>query len=106
MDQIRLERFQYEAIIAAFKQTFLPSDYLWIFGSRVDLQARGGDIDLYVETNCANMEEAYDRKSKFIDLVWDKIGEQKIDVVLNVVQSNHAELPIFAIARNQGIKLI
>lgn len=34
---------------------------VWLFGSRVNLQAKGGDIDLYVELN-----QPLDHKIKFV----------------------------------------
>ncbi len=104
--KVRLEPFQCESIIDAFKSCFLIEDSLWIFGSRVNLQARGGDIDLYIETNVTSVDDVYKRESKFIDLVWQKIGEQKIDVVLNLLNLQSQKLPIYDIARNEGVKLV
>ena len=45
---IRLKDYEIVAITDAFKKLFLPQDHLWIFGSRVDMDKRGGDIDLYI----------------------------------------------------------
>jgi hypothetical protein len=105
-NKVRLEQSQYEAIILAFRSCFLANDHLWIFGSRTNLNARGGDIDLYIETNSLDVDDAYNRKSKFIDLIWEKIGEQKIDVVVNLLQMKHETLAIYAVARTEGVQLI
>ncbi len=101
---IRLREKDIDNIKNAFGQSFLPGDQLWIFGSRVYPEKRGGDIDLYVETQIENISEALKAKSKFWVLLQDNLGEQKIDVVLNYVGS--AELLIYKVARNEEIRLI
>lgn len=106
LTQIRLEAFQLQAILDAFNAYFLPEDSLWIFGSRTELHKRGGDIDLYIETKSINAKDAYDRETKFISEIWDKIGEQKIDIVMNLVGLDGAELPIYQVARTKGVKLV
>lgn len=73
------------------------SESLWLFGSRIDDKKRGGDIDLYIETHLST-EEAVKAKFKFLRLIKDEIGEQKIDVVLNVLSLNQ-HLPIYDIAK-------
>lgn len=46
---IRLEQSDLYSIIQTFKECFEESDHLWLFGSKVDSNKRGGDIDLYIE---------------------------------------------------------
>ena len=105
-ENIRLEPFQYNVIVDAFKNTFIAGDSLWIFGSRADLAKRGGDIDLYIETQIVEMHDAYQRESKFIDIMWDKLGEQKIDIVINFLSLDAQDLPIYQVARTQGVKIV
>lgn len=104
--QVRLEDFQLQTILNSFNAHFLPDDHLWIFGSRVELYKRGGDIDLYIETKCANAKDAYERETRFISEIWDKIGEQKIDIVMNLVALGGEQLPIYEVARTKGVKLV
>jgi predicted nucleotidyltransferase len=106
LESVRLEDFQLQAIINAFNSYFLPDDHLWIFGSRAELHKKGGDIDLYIETKSADAKEAYERETKFISEIWDRIGEQKIDIVMNLVSLEGGQLPIYEVARTKGIKLI
>ena len=102
--QIRLREYDVEAIKAAFKKNFGPGDHLWIFGSRVELEKRGGDIDLYVETS-ETLDVAFQKKRHFVIDLCDSIGEQKIDVVLHVVTDTEKKL-IYAVAREKGVILV
>ena len=43
---ISLSDRKLKAIIQSFKMNFLKEDHLWLFGSRVDFNRKGGDIDL------------------------------------------------------------
>jgi hypothetical protein len=81
---IRLSEFEIDAIKSSFKKIFQSdTDHIWIFGSRIDAKAKGGDIDLYIETKEDDLSVILDLKIKFLsDLEW-RIGEQKIDVVIN-----------------------
>jgi hypothetical protein len=47
--KIRLPEEDILAIKTVFHQNFHEGDTLWIFGSRVDLAKKGGDIDIYIE---------------------------------------------------------
>ncbi len=101
---IRLRESDVEAIKTAFRKYFGPNDKLWIFGSRVDLLKRGGDIDLYVETDMTLLDDVLKKKSRFVGELWDAIGEQKIDVVLHLLSDSKKEL-IYKIAREKGVRL-
>jgi hypothetical protein len=81
---IRLSAFEIDSIKSSFKKVFQSeTDHLWIFGSRIDTKAKGGDIDLYIETAEEDLSKILDLKIKFLsDLEW-RIGEQKIDIVVN-----------------------
>lgn len=103
--KIRLKPADLDAIVQAFKDHFASTDHLWIFGSRVNLSARGGDIDLYVETQEQDIEKIYTQKSKFVSCIWDQIGEQRIDIVVNFVNDDF-EIPIYKIAIKNGVQLI
>jgi len=102
--KIRLREYDVEAIKAAFKKNFGPDDHLWIFGSRVELEKRGGDIDLYVETS-ESLENAYKKKRRFVGDLWATIGEQKIDVVLHLASDTEDKL-IYSVAKEDGVMLV
>lgn len=90
------------AIIQTFQNFFSADDHIWLFGSRVDDTKRGGDIDLYIETQENDTRKLHDQKIKFLVNLEKKIGEQKIDVVIKTPQKI---LPIHEEARKTGVLL-
>jgi hypothetical protein len=103
MKGIRLSDDQITIIRSVFKECFLQEDQLWIFGSRADLSKRGGDIDLYVETKLRSADEIYEAENKFFCGLIRKLGDQKIDLVIN---SGSGKKLIYAIAKKTGVQLI
>jgi hypothetical protein len=103
--KIRLSEHDLASLKATFLENFLPGDRLWIFGSRVDLTKKGGDIDLYIETYATNVKDALKMRKNFISMLEEKIGEQKIDVVLNFINYPYP-LFIHKVALNEGIRII
>ena len=99
---VRLAEWQILEIQKAFEECFGKIDHLWLFGSRVDLQKKGGDIDLYIETN-KNLDEIVRARSKFYTSLMVRLGEQKIDIV---VKFDQTELPIHKVAKEQGVRLV
>lgn len=83
----------------------LPNDHLWLFGSRVDFSKKGGDIDLYIETNAQSVDNAVKMQSDFIINLKSKIGEQKIDVIINMFNFPH-HLVIHDVARKEEVMII
>jgi predicted nucleotidyltransferase len=73
---------------------------VYLFGSRVDDNKKGGDIDLYIETDIK--ENILERKLKMLVELEKFLGEQKIDVVIN---NFRAGKPIYLIAKQEGIRL-
>jgi hypothetical protein len=102
-NSIRLTNKEIDALRQSFVQYFGPGDGLWLFGSRIDPDAKGGDIDLYIEAHNQDSEQAFMKKIKFLVSAKDLIGEQKIDVVLKL--DDYDELPIYEIAKKTGVQL-
>ena len=102
---VRMSTLDLMAIEVTFRQNWLTNDSLWIFGSRADLSRKGGDIDIYIETHAKTVEQAFNMKQKFIIALISKIGEQKIDTVLNMVNLSD-KLPIYEVAKTEGVKII
>ena len=103
MKGIRLTDFIVETIRSAFKETFLDQDQLWLFGSRTDLSRRGGDIDLYIESSIKDAQQIVKARSRFLGKLYMALGEQKIDVVINF---DDTDLPIYQVARTEGVRLV
>ncbi len=77
---MRLSQKEIRAIIESFNKIF-KSGKIYLFGSRVDNKKRGGDIDLFIETD--NRDNLMKKKIEFLVSLKEKIGEQKIDVVIS-----------------------
>lgn len=75
---------------------------VWLFGSRTDDSLKGGDIDLYIELPLEDYN--YTKKVHFWCELVKRLGDQKIDVVINKIGSSR-HLPIHDVARIKGIKL-
>ncbi len=70
---------------------------IYLFGSRVYDDKRGGDIDLLILSNKLTSKDA--RKARLS--LYDKIGEQKIDVVI----AKDLSKPFTRIAVEEGVLL-
>jgi uncharacterized protein len=92
--------------IAAIKQATLQvlgaQATVRLFGSRLDDQAKGGDIDLFVETPNPQANRAL-AAAQLAASLERRLGEQRIDVVL--VDPDTTPQPIHHIARTQGVLL-
>lgn len=79
---MRLSQFEIEAIHSIAKKYFGSDAQVFLFGSRVDDDKKGGDIDLFISTN-----EMYlltlETKIQFLAELKSQIGDQKIDVVFD-----------------------
>lgn len=66
---------------------------------------KGGDIDFYIETHYLDINQAVAKQTGFLSDLKLAIGEQKIDIVLNVLSQNKKQR-IYDEAKNTGIQLI
>ena len=71
---------KYQQTIKKYFNEFFDGE-IYLFGSRVNENKKGGDIDLYLVVE--NKENLFERKIKFLSRVKRELGEQKIDVVFN-----------------------
>ena len=91
---MRLSTQTIKHIKQTFKEVF-GNGNIYLFGSRVDDTKRGGDIDLYIDIpNITSLEEIYDKKSQFRLNLYDKIGEQKIDIIVSKDKNRSIEQEI------------
>ena len=105
LQKIRLSDYDLKAAISLFLKYFLKEDKLWVFGSRVEQDKKGGDIDLYIETYADTAQDALKMKNNFLWDLEQVIGEQKIDIVLNMLKFP-CSLPIYDIAKTKGVKIV
>jgi len=76
---MRLSKEYQNIIKEKFKEFFKDGD-IYLFGSRVDDNKKGGDIDLYLVVK--NHINLFEKKLKFLSRVKRELGEQKIDIVI------------------------
>ena len=79
---MRLSLLEIEAIIKLKNKYFSNNDRIYLFGSRVDDDKKGGDIDLFIDLADKDLEY-YDKKQKFIAELQEYLGEQKIDIIIS-----------------------
>jgi len=99
---MRLSEYQLEVIRSAVEGSFGEVSALFLFGSRTDDRAKGGDIDLYIETNMRK-DESFIAELQLAAELQRRLGEQKIDIVVRAAESSL--LPIHQEARRTGIRL-
>jgi hypothetical protein len=66
-----------------------------LFGSRLDDTRKGGDIDLYLEADLPP-EDVVRRELGMVAYIWRRIGERKIDLVINTGRTQN---PIYEVAK-------
>jgi len=102
---MRLTTEQAQAIRDSVTEVFGAAAQIWLFGSRVDDRRRGGDIDLLVRPptdRAADPETAWRDKLRLLGQLERRLGERKIDVVLEAPDDPR---PIVRIAHQTGIPL-
>ena len=101
---VRLTEHEASAIRQAVSANFGEDAEVRLFGSRADDSKRGGDIDLFIETDIEDTHEIFQRELKLLSALYLKIGEQKIDLVVKS-RGRKTELPIYRVAREFGVRL-
>jgi predicted nucleotidyltransferase len=99
---MRLTPSQTEAIRRAAAEVFGEQARVWLFGSRVDDNKRGGDIDLLIYPEAATTKDVFMHKIRFLTKLEKALGERKIDVV---IEEENDSRPIVRIAHEKGIEL-
>lgn len=99
---MRLTNEQIQIIHQVSRQQLGDTVQLTLFGSRVFDDKKGGDIDLFFETEQVLANKANAICQLYAALIM-KLGDRKIDVVIKDAGSN--EQLIYEIAERTGIKL-
>ncbi len=97
---MRLNPNQIEIIRLASQEAFGPGAQVFLFGSRVDDNKHGGDVDLLIHPD--KDDHLLTRKIRFLGLLERQLGERKIDVV---VEAPGDTRPIVQVARETGVQL-
>ena len=101
---MRLTEREAAAIRQAATAAFGADAEVRLFGSRADDSKRGGDIDLFIETDIEDRQEIFKRELSLLGALYAAIGEQKIDLVVKP-RGGGLDLPIHKVAREFGVRL-
>jgi len=94
---MRISATQAEFIAQSVHRYLGDSARMWLFGSRVDDKKRGGDVDLYVESDTHTLMSELRCKLQLEEQL-----EMPVDLI---VRSHNEDSPIAHIARKTGIAL-
>lgn len=97
---MRLTDEQVAAIKSAAATAFGADVVVRLFGSRINDERRGGDIDLYVETTPDKADVRHE--VQFRSLIWKALDEEQVDVV---VATGRDDRWIDRAARREGLIL-
>ncbi|MBM2837828.1 MAG: polymerase subunit beta [Deltaproteobacteria bacterium] len=98
---MRITSLEKIIIKSSVKKHFGGTADVYLFGSRVDDERKGGDIDLYITTDMPTSAIIREKIGLLVDME-KGLGEQKIDVIIN----NHTkQKPIYEIAEKEGVRL-
>jgi predicted nucleotidyltransferase len=103
---MRLTKRQRITAQRVLQQYFGEDAKVWLFGSRVRDEARGGDFDFLVETQLADPDQLVDAKLRALAALHatPEFEGEKIDLVLETPLHTDP-LPIHETARAEGIRL-
>lgn len=97
---MRIKKKDIEFIKEIALECFGANAKVYLFGSRIDDKQKGGDVDLYIETDMKN--DVFKQKLKMLGMLHKVLGEQKIDIVINNFINDKF---IYQVAKNEGIPL-
>ncbi len=101
---MRLSSESRAVIKRAAEASFGGGAVVRLFGSRVDDTKRGGDIDVLIETTLEDPGQIVFAHTRFLSLLYQQLGEQKIDVLIDY-PGRKSHPPIFDVARREGLTL-
>ncbi|MCP1365579.1 nucleotidyltransferase domain-containing protein, partial [Halomonas sp. BBD48] len=78
---MRLTDYQRRVICRAASECFGASSRVRLFGSRTDDRARGGDIDLFIETDIYDTCAIARAEIDFQVRIQQALGDQQIDLL-------------------------
>jgi len=100
---MRLTPLQIQTIKNSISRVLGIPFHVWLFGSRVDADKRGGDIDLLVEAEGVLSNRA-DMLCQLQGALVMALGDRKLDVLLKDSRRS-GNAPVFEIARRTGVRL-
>jgi predicted nucleotidyltransferase len=96
--KVRLSQEEIKAIVNSVKAYDLDAE-IFIFGSRVDLTKKGGDIDILVLSDKIGWKE---RRKIRVNLL-KELGDRKIDLIVS--RKDKIDEPIVKLALSSGVRI-
>ena len=96
---MRLQSKEIQTIIRIAKEIYGESVKVYLFGSRLNAEKRGGDIDLLVRTE--GEKKGVLARIRMISRLKQYLGDQKIDVI-----GDHEDSLVVHEALEKGMQLI
>jgi predicted nucleotidyltransferase len=81
--------------LSIISQQFGDDAMVWLFGSRANDAKRGGDVDIYVESDSSDLMQKVKCQSQLVDL---------FDLNVDLIVGNGSQ-PIHRIAKETGVRL-
>ncbi len=102
INSVRLKSDYIKAIKETAESVCDVNVKVYIFGSRTDLNKKGGDIDILIKTDQElSPTEKYKIKLNMLKQLYKKIGEQKIDIIITSTPKKEIE----KIAIEHGVEI-
>ena len=101
---VRLSSTEQQTIRSATAECFGSEASVRLFGSRTNPEGRGGDIDLLIETPQSNPDLVSRAHTRFLSLLYTRLGEQKIDVLVDY-PGRKFRPAVYDVARQEGVQL-
>ena len=101
---MRLNSLEIQTLKQAERDCFDADAVVRVFGSLLDDSRKGGDIDLLIDTALTDPAEIVRAHSRFLARVYARLGEQKIDLLIDFSHRQTA-LPVYQVARENGVVL-
>lgn len=96
---MRLQSREIQTILRVAKEIYGDGVKVYLFGSRLNNEKRGGDIDLLIRTE--GEKKGVLARIRMISRLKHYLGEQKIDVI-----GDHEENSVVSEALENGLQLI
>lgn len=96
--RVRLAKNEIQIIKDLVKEIFGENSKVYIFGSRADFSKKGGDIDIFIETD---KKTSLQEELRFLAQLEIKGIERKVDLI--VKNPHKKERSIFKEAKEKGV---
>jgi len=97
---MRLTKDIQNKLIEYSQQYFGENTHLYLFGSRVDDEKKGGDIDLFLETP---KDIELNIQLAFLRDIYTHVTQRKVDLIIKSPAKK--DRPIYHTAKSEGILL-